>query len=105
MDPAVIRAVRAPVEQIVDILIENALVHGAGEVSVEIVAVNNHYRFRVNDEGLRVVDPGLLHTSPAGPEAGLAQATTQAESLGGFVAVGDTPTTRFALVLPRPTTV
>lgn len=98
--PAVARAVRAPVEHIVDVLIENALVHGTGTVTVGIVTHDNNVRFRIDDEGPRDIEPGVLHTSPAGPGASLTDAATQAQSLGGFVTVGDTPTTRVALVLP-----
>lgn len=101
-DPSFTRVVRAPVERVVDILIENALAHGEGTISVEIVAVDHHFRFRVNDEGPRMIEPGVVHISPAGRHASLTDAATKAESLGGFVAVGDVPTTRVALVLPRP---
>nr|MCW2727583.1 hypothetical protein [Aeromicrobium sp.] len=101
-EPALVRAVPAPVEHVVDILIENALVHGVGTVTVGTQAVDNNLRFQVDDEGARVIDPGVVHISPAGPGASLTDAATKAGSLGGFVMVNDTPTTRIALVLPRP---
>lgn len=104
-DPGVARAVRAPIEHIVDILIENALIHGSGTVTVRIVAFDNNIRFRVDDEGPRAIDPGVVHTSPAGPGASLTDAATQAQSLGGFVAVGDTASTRVALILPHSDTI
>lgn len=100
-DPAPVRAPRSEVDNVVDILIDNALQHGAGPVVLEIFRDNSHFRLRVQDEGPRVLEPGVLHASPTGTGTGLTDAATQAEALGGFIGVGDLPTTLIALVLPR----
>ncbi|MCL3817550.1 sensor histidine kinase [Aeromicrobium wangtongii] len=97
--PAVVRTVRAPVERIVDVLIENALAHGTGTVTVEIVTEGGQFRLRVSDEGARGIEPGIVHASPDGSGSGLTEAATRAESLGGFIGVVDVPTTTVALVL------
>lgn len=101
-EPSVARVVRATVDRVVDILIENALEHGAGTITVDVVSQNSHLGIRIADEGQRAIDTGVVHMSPAGREASLTHAATQAESLGGFVAVGDATTTRVLLALPRP---
>lgn len=101
-EPSLTRIVRAPVDRVVDILIENALAHGVGTVTIDVVAVGTHLGIRVADEGPRAFDTGVVHVSPAGREASLTHAATHAESLGGFVAVGDVDTTRVTLALPRP---
>jgi signal transduction histidine kinase len=99
--PAVVRSFRAPVDRIVDVLIENALVHGAGTVTLEIVRDSGQFRLLVSDEGARTIEPGILHASPDGPGVGLTEAATRAESLGGFIGVVDAPTTVVSLFLPR----
>jgi len=101
-DPAPARVVRAPVDRVVDILIDNAMTHGTGTVTVDVLTVGDHLRLGVTDEGSRALDTGVLHVSPAGTEAGLTEAATRAEALGGFLGVGDTRVTRLVLVLPRP---
>jgi signal transduction histidine kinase len=95
------RVVRAPLDRVMDALIENALTHGTGTVTVTFERADGHLRYSVTDEGPRAFDTGVVHTSPAGPEAGLTHAATEAESLGGFVAVADVPSTRMLLVLPH----
>ncbi|AWB91166.1 sensor histidine kinase [Aeromicrobium chenweiae] len=100
-DPAMVRAGREAVDAVADILIENALLHGSGTVTIEIFRDNTHFRFRVHDEGTQVIEPGVLHASPEGDGAGLTDAATRAESLGGFIGVSDLPTTLVSLFLPR----
>jgi signal transduction histidine kinase len=95
------RVVRAPLDRVVDILIENALLHGSGTVTVAFERAGGHLRYSVTDEGRRALEPGVVHTSSAGLDASLTDAATEAESLGGFLAVEDVPTTRVLLVLPH----
>jgi signal transduction histidine kinase len=94
------RIVRAPLDRVMDVLVDNALAHGTGTVTVAFERSGGHLRYRVDDEGPRALDTGVVHTSPAGAEAGLTEAATQAESLGGFVAVDDVPHMRVLFVLP-----
>lgn len=101
-EPTITRIVRAPVDQVVDILIDNALRHGHGAITLDAVTMGPYLAIRVADEGPRTFDTGVLHPSPTGAEAGLTRAATHAESLGGLLAVGDVDTMRVSLVLPRP---
>ncbi|MCW2840396.1 MAG: hypothetical protein JWR55_1879 [Aeromicrobium sp.] len=100
-DPAPARVVRAPLDNVLDILIENALSHGTGTVTVAFGRAHGRLEYSVSDEGPRAFETGVVHASPAGADAGLSDAATQAESLGGFVAVADSPTTQIRLVLPH----
>ncbi|MET0928119.1 MAG: HAMP domain-containing sensor histidine kinase [Aeromicrobium sp.] len=99
-DPAPARAVRAPLDQVVDILIDNALTHGKGTVTVAFTRTQGHLEYSVSDEGDRALDTGVVHASPAGGGAGLSDAATRAESMGGFLSVDDAPHTRVLFVLP-----
>lgn len=99
-DPAMARARRAPLDQVVDILIDNALTHGTGIVTVAFSRTDGHLQYSVSDEGPRAFDTGVVHASPAGGGTGLTDAASQAESMGGFVAVEDVPNTRVLFVLP-----
>lgn len=95
--------VPAPLIEAVDALIENALTHGSGTVTITVdtAPVGSHLNIRVGDEGARTIESGVLHKSPTGAGSGIANAATQAESLGGYLSVDDSPTTRFTLMLPR----
>jgi K+-sensing histidine kinase KdpD len=100
-EPSPVKAPRAAVEKITDVLIKNALQHGAGRIVIEIFRDSSHFRFRVADEGPRTIEPGVLHASTMTQAGGLAYAAAEAESLGGFIGVTDQPTTLISLVLPR----
>lgn len=100
-DPAVTKLARQPVDRILDAVIDNAIRHGAGTITVDVVAAGSYLSVRVSDEGARALDTGVVHESPAGPEAGLSDAATEALALGGFLAVGDVDTTRLIVALPR----
>ncbi|MET0929215.1 MAG: HAMP domain-containing sensor histidine kinase [Aeromicrobium sp.] len=99
-DPAMARAVRAPLDQVLDILIDNALTHGTGTVTVAFARTGGHLEYSVSDEGGRAFDPGVVHASPEGGGSGLTDAATRAESMGGFVTVDDAAHTRVLFVLP-----
>lgn len=90
---------RASVDQILDVLVEHALQHGEGAVTIDAARFSTHARIRVADESDRALATGIVRA-----EAGeaLAAAGAQAESIGGFVGVGDVPTTVLMLALPWP---
>jgi signal transduction histidine kinase len=90
---------RATVDQVLDVLVEHALQHGGGTVTIDAARFSTHARLRVADESERTLATGIVHA-----EAGeaLAAAGAQAESIGGFVGVGDVPTTVLMLALPWP---
>ena len=99
--PAPAQVVRAPLDRVLDVLIDNALSHGHGTVTVTFARAGGRLQYSVGDEGARAIDTGVVHTSPDGQSARLTEAARQAESLGGFLAVGDAPTTVWLLVLPH----
>jgi signal transduction histidine kinase len=100
-DPAPARVVRAPLDQVLDVLIDNALNHGAGTITVAFARAGGRLQFSVGDEGPRALDTGVVHESPAGVGASITDAATRAEAVGGFLAVADVPTTRMLLALPH----
>jgi hypothetical protein len=90
---------RASVDQILDVLVDHALQHGSGTITIEAVRFSTHARIRVADESERALATGIVH-SDAG-EA-LAAAGVQAESIGGYVGVEDVPNSVLILALPWP---
>lgn len=98
-DAVATHVVRSSVDHILDVLIENAIEHGSGVVTVDSALVDTYSAIRVADEGPRAFPPGVVHLSPSGGD--LTEAATQAESLGGFIGVHDVPTTRVFFALPR----
>lgn len=99
--PTVTKLARQPVDRILDAVIENAIQHGTGRITVDATAAGSYVSIQVSDEGARAFDTGVVHESPSGPDAGLSDAATEALALGGFVAIGDSDTTRVVLALPR----
>lgn len=79
----------AVLDQVLDVLADNALHHGAGTVTVEVTAAGGHPAIRVGDEGPGVptgMERAIFerHVSPSGRTGvGLALARTLAESVGG----------------------
>jgi len=103
-DPPVTTASPRAVRQILDVLLDNAVVHGAGEVVLTARDASGALALVVRDEGAGVVDPGALFTRRApgspGHGIGLALARSLAEAEGGRLqASADRPAT-FTLLLP-----
>ena len=93
-----------PVKQILDVLIENACDHGAGDISVETSDAGRYLCVRVSDEGGEDLDHEVFRrgvSGDGGTGVGLAVATELAESLGGRLDLDDGPVTGFVLRLPR----
>ncbi len=94
--------VLGPVEQVVDLLVERALTHGSGRITVTARTADSTLRVLVTDEGPRSLSPGVLHESTDDEQpAGLSRAAGLAESMDGYLGVADTPATTFILALPR----
>jgi signal transduction histidine kinase len=115
-DPLLARVAPGGVEQILDGLIDNALRHGTGEVTVDVTEFEEHTRLRVRDEGTarlsdavfrRTGEPaptkgiGSGRTSGNGQVIGLAAASEIADALGAHLTLDRAPFTSFSLMLPR----
>jgi signal transduction histidine kinase len=95
-----------PIEQVLDVLIENALRHGVGRVTVDVTDAGDHARIRVRDEGSAEIGADVFerHVNRPGSEGmgiGLAVATEVADALGGRLSLETSPVTAFTLVLPN----
>jgi signal transduction histidine kinase len=95
----------AAAEQILDVLLDNALRHGAGAVTVTVRDAEDALAVDVSDEGgpLRA-DPQQLfrRRSAAGDGIGLALARRLAESEGGRLVLSSASAPRFTLFAPLP---
>lgn len=96
----------AAVNQILDVLIDNALHHGAGEVRLTVRHAINALAINVSNDGPAITtDPRLLFqrrtSSAASHGIGLALAQTLAQAEGGRLTLTATTPT-FTLLLPGP---
>jgi signal transduction histidine kinase len=95
IDPATVR-------HVLDVLLDNALAHGDGRVSVSIGSVDGLIEIDVADEGhaSREADPFSEQRSDTGHGIGLRLARTLAESDGGELSLVESRATVFRLTLP-----
>ncbi len=95
---------REVLDEIAHVLIHNALVHGEGEVRVDVSGGGGVMSLTVSDDGGLRRDPASLfvRNDPAasGTGVGLALARSLAEAEGGRLVVSNANPTRFRLVLP-----
>lgn len=97
-----VRASEVSVGQVLDVLLDNALHHGAGEVGLLVRRAPGGVVFEVSDQGEGLPDESQLFRRGAGSGRGigLALARTITEAEGGrLVAVSQQPP-RFELTLP-----
>lgn len=94
----------AVLDQIVDILIQNALDHGSGRVSVTVETRDDHLDVVVGDDGslTRATEDLFERRDPGahGHGLGLALGRSLAEAEGGRLVVASSSPTSFRLVLP-----
>jgi signal transduction histidine kinase len=108
VDGAHLRARAAPavVQQILDVLLENALCHGEGEVTVAVRSDTDGTAIDVADRGPGVDgDPEVVFArrTGAGHGIGLALARALAQAEGGRLALSRSgPEPVFTLLLPKP---
>lgn len=103
--PVMVRASPGGVGQAVDVLLDNALVHGAGPVSLRVEARGGHGDLVVEDEGPGLapdVDPFRGAGAADGHGLGLALARALAESDGGSLDVVRPRPAAFRIRLPSP---
>lgn len=95
-----------PLEQVLDVLIDNARSHGRGTITVEVRDAGTHLEVSVGDEGTGPLGPEVFRrgvsTGADGSEGiGLAVASELAEVCGGHLSLDPaSATTRFVLLLP-----
>lgn len=104
-EPVPVHLAPAPIEQVLDVLVENAIRHGSGTITVEAVDGGDHVRVCVADEGTVTLDDSIFerHVNRPGSDGagiGLAVARDVAEAIGARLVVDDAPTTSFSLLLP-----
>lgn len=98
---------RAPVREILEVLVDNALRHGGGTAYVTARTIRGHLAIDVADEGPGVQEAeGIFdRRSGAGHGIGLALARTLAADSGGRLELSDSKKgrTRFTLLVPTVT--
>ncbi|PFG38283.1 signal transduction histidine kinase [Georgenia soli] len=104
--PVPCQVAAGPVGQILDVLVDNALKHGAGTVTVSARDEGTHLAVAVENEGARPTSSDLFRrrvsgSSSGGEGIGLAVARDLAGALGGRLALAPGTTTAFVLELPR----
>ena len=102
--PLRLRLAPGPIEQVLDVLLDNALTHGCGAVTLDVGEFDEHVRVRVTDEGALPAGENVFRVRPADSEAtviGLADASRIADALGGHLTLERGPATVFSLMLPR----
>lgn len=103
-DGLVTRLHTGPVSQILDVLVENALDHGRGDVTVGVVDADTHLQLRVADQGARAFDVEVFGRGVSGGRStglGLAVADELADAIGGRLHLHPSAHTEFVLRLPR----
>jgi len=99
-----VRVREAALDQALDVLLDNALVHGNGETGVEIHTVPGGVAISVRSEGPPIVAPGAIWERPDGderPRIGLPLARRLIEAEGGRLVLSDaSPHPTFEILLP-----
>lgn len=110
--PVPARVATGPVEQVLDVLIENARVHGRGTITIDTRDAGTHLEVTVADGGERRIGPEVFQRGVTSRSAGrdehgigLAVASELAEMCGGHLSLDlEAPHTCFVLWLPLPDT-
>jgi signal transduction histidine kinase len=102
--PARLRTHPGLLQQILDVLVHNALRHGRGAVRVRASDARTYWAITVQDDGPRPAGQRIfdrhVSTRAGGEGIGLTVAAELAESLGGSLTLESSPTTTFLLRLP-----
>ncbi|MGW2648363.1 sensor histidine kinase [Streptomyces sp. NPDC001393] len=103
--PADVLVPSGPVSEVLDVLLDNARVHGRGTVRLVVRDLNDALAFDVSDEGAAVGEPAQLfdrgHTGGGhGTGIGLALASELAHSIGGRLSLTGRAPATFTLLVP-----
>lgn len=110
-----VRVAPGPVAQILDVLIDNALKHGSGVISLTVAALDTHVRVQVSDQGEAAINDEVfrrkLDVRPRNADRvgesrrrdgiSLSVATEIAEALGGYLRLEPETASTFTLMVPR----
>jgi signal transduction histidine kinase len=103
-EPTMITTAPRPLLQVIDVLLENALRHGAGATSLEVRTTPTHGLLFVVDEGHiepamvdRIFERTYRSATSAGSGIGLALARTIVDATGGRLRVSTADPTAFEL--------
>jgi signal transduction histidine kinase len=104
-EPVLARVSPHALRQILDVLIDNALAHGSGTITIAIRDAAGSGELLVRDEGPTALESSQIFarrsSSTRGHGIGLALARSLVEAEGGrLTLVSDEPTTTFSLLLP-----
>lgn len=89
-----------PASQVLDVLIDNAIKHGVGDIEVSVDVTPDSVRLRVADQGTPMT-AAVAPSSSAGEGIGLPVAEQLAAACGGRMVRAHHPSTAFDLMLPR----
>ncbi len=108
-EPVMVRANRASVDEVLDVLIDNGLRHGVGAIEIRLRRVTGGIAVDVSDEGssISLLEADRVftrrHGSGDGEGIGLAVARSIAEAEGGrLLLTGHRPTTFSLLLIEDP---
>ncbi|HET6624966.1 MAG TPA: HAMP domain-containing sensor histidine kinase [Nocardioidaceae bacterium] len=104
--PVAVRLAAGPISQVLDALVENAVKHGTGTITVSVAEPDHYVTISVRDQGRRTIDNDIFTRHVRGEHSqghgiGLAVATEMAEAIGGHLALDPDERTTFSLMLPR----
>lgn len=105
--PTPARIVPGPVVQILDVLIDNASIHGTSPVAVAAQDVGPYVRITVGDRGRRVVGNEIFQRGTSQKTGdtgglGLTIAVELATTMGGYLKLTEDECMTFELLLPGP---
>lgn len=95
-----VRVPAASVMRVLDVLIQNAVTHGEGAVTVRLEECGGYAEVHVGDQGGRVAALAGSREGAAARGGGLATATAVAGSFGGQLRLSEEQTTTFTLAVP-----
>lgn len=104
--PVPVRVQPGSVDQVLDVLLENAAKHGRGAVTVTVADEAQSVLVTVADEGRTPLGPDVFRRGASGSGGtglGLALAVELGHALDGRLELGSGPGTSFVLRLPRST--